>query len=169
MPAPCTSAEGWEAVKATAIARNSIKEAAGLHNVPYAAAKQRASREKWPVGRRPAKNVQQAKQVDQQQLAKISHKSVTTVTSTADALSKALEEDNRETRLSLSVATRKAAKTFRKMPGGDIIGAAQNLKHVVSSASQIHSWDEGGTSPGLTLNFLSLSGDMGIQINTGKQ
>jgi hypothetical protein len=157
MPPPCTN--DWEAVKATAIARNSIKEAAKLHNVPYTAAKKRASREKWPVGRRPAKAVREAKAFNQGQLVKANPRAVSCVTSTADALVIALENDSQETRLDLSKAARKAAKAFRTMQGRAVISEAQNLKHVVNSASQLHGWEE-RPMVGVNLQILNVNGSM---------
>jgi hypothetical protein len=160
MPAPSTT--DWPAVKATAIARNSIKEAAALHNVPYDAAKQRACREKWPVGRRLGKAVQEAKSLEQAQLVKVNPSAVTSVTSTADALVTALAEDNRETRMSLSSATRKAARSLQGMPGGDIVNGARKLKDVVSSAGIIHGWNESGNDQGADMLILSIGGNVNL-------
>lgn len=162
MPAPCTT--DWPAVRATAIALNSIKEAAELHKVSYDAAKMRASREAWPVGRRPAKAVQSAEEVNQAQLAKINPKSVTSVTSTADALTSVLVNDERETRMSLSKATRKAARAVEGLPGVQVFGKARSLKDLVSSAAQLHGWGERGGEGGPDINILSIGGN----VNLGK-
>jgi NADH dehydrogenase/NADH:ubiquinone oxidoreductase subunit G len=140
-------------VKVTAIARGSLKEAASLHKVPYSAVKMRASREKWPVGRRTAQAVQQAREVEQTQLAKISPQSVTRVTSTADALVTALAEDSSETRHDLSKAARKAASKLREMPGAEILSSAQDMKHVANTASMLHGWAEQGRAPVCNINL----------------
>ena len=157
MPPPCT--DNWEAVKATAIARNSIKEAADLHSVPYSAAKMRASREKWPVGQRTAKAVENARQANREQLAKVSPSSVTAVTSTSDALVTALVEDEKQTKHDLSKATRKAAGTLKRMPGAELVSEAQNLKHVAGTAALLHGWEK-GQQVGISLNVLNVAGGM---------
>lgn len=84
MPAAITA--DWEAVKTTAIALNSIKDASEQHQVSYKAAKMRASRESWPVGQRLAKNVVQVKQELANGIQKANPNQVTTVTSSANAL-----------------------------------------------------------------------------------
>ncbi len=150
MPAPCTS--DWPAVKATAIARNSIKEAAELHSVSYEAAKQRASREAWPVGRRPAKAAEQAKQVAHAQLVKVSPSAVASVTSASDAIATAIAQDGRNTKLDLAKAARKAAGTLRDLPGEAIVEKAQQMRHVASTAALLHGWEE-KQAGGLTLQL----------------
>lgn len=142
MPPPSTS--DWPAVKATAIARNSIKEAADLHSVPYTAAKMRASREKWPVGQRTAQAVEKAKQANREQLAKVSPASVTAVTSTSDALVTALAEDSQATRIGFSKAGRKAAEHLATLAPQVLVDkdTAQSAKHWHGVASGTHAWDE---------------------------
>ena len=56
----------------------------------------------------------------------------------ADVLSEILAEDNRETRMGLSEAARKAAETFAKMPGKKVIKRAQAHRHITRSASVLH-------------------------------
>jgi hypothetical protein len=74
-----------------------------------------------------------------------------------------LEEDNRETRLGLSAAARKAAETLAKMPGEKIIKHAQAHRHVTASSSVLHGWDKKGNPVPFSLNVLSL-GDVGVKI-----
>lgn len=140
MPPPST--DNWEAVKATAIALNSIKLAAEQHGVGYEAARQQASREKWPVGRRPAKAAKEAQQFAHAQLVKVSPRAVTSVTSTADALSNVLAEDSRETRISLSKAARQLAK---KGETADLSEAGDVLQ-VGKLAALTHEWQQPGGS-----------------------
>ena len=45
----------------------------------------------------------------------------------SDVLSEVLAEDSRETRIGLSAAARKAAKTFAKMPGSKVIKHARRI------------------------------------------
>jgi len=75
----------------------------------------------------------------------------------ADVLSEILEEDSRETRIGLSAAARKAAKAFAKMPGSNVIKHAQAHRHITSSASVLHGWDEKGNPVPFSLNVLSLT------------
>lgn len=80
-----------------------------------------------------------------------------------DVLTEILENDSRETRIGLSAAARKAAKTFAKMPSSKVIKHAQAHRHITSSASVLHGWDEKGNPVPFSLNVLSL-GNMGIQL-----
>ena len=75
----------------------------------------------------------------------------------SDVLSETLAEDSRETRIGLSVAARKAAETFAKMPGQKVIKNAQAHRHMTASARQLHSWDDNGNPVPFSLNVLSLS------------
>jgi hypothetical protein len=60
----------------------------------------------------------------------------------ADVLSEMLAEDNRETRMGLSAAARKAAEMFAKMPGKKVIKHAQAHRHITRSASVLHGWNK---------------------------
>ena len=75
----------------------------------------------------------------------------------ADVLNEVLAEDSRETRIGLSAAARKAAKTFAKMPGSKVIKHAQAHRHMTASASQLHSWDDEGNLIPFTLNVLNIN------------
>src|SRR5262245_36934760 len=75
----------------------------------------------------------------------------------ADVLSEVLAEDNRETRIGLSAAARKAAATFAKMPGSKVIKHAQAHRHMTASSSVLHSWDDKSNSIPFTLNVLNIN------------
>src|SRR5207249_3887926 len=75
----------------------------------------------------------------------------------SDVLSDLLAEDSRATRIGLSAAARKAAKTFAKMPGSKVIRHAQAHRHVTASASQLHGWDDKGNPVPFTLNVLNIN------------
>src|SRR5262249_4626770 len=81
----------------------------------------------------------------------------------ADVLIEMLAEDSRETRIGLSAAARKAAKTFGNMPGSKVIKHAQAHRHVTRSASVLHGWADKGTPVPFSLNMLNL-GSCDIQI-----
>ena len=136
MPAPST--DDWPAVQATATRLNDIKRAAELHGVSYTAARMRASREKWFVGRRPAVIVQQAKEASREQLAKVSPGVVTSVTSASDALVQEMAENHRETRLGLSKWTRKSAQQLASHP--DPLEAGQAAVQVAQVLAKV--WPE---------------------------
>jgi hypothetical protein len=76
----------------------------------------------------------------------------------SDVLSEVLAEDSRATRIGLSAAARKAAKTLAKMPGSKVIKHAQAHRHVTASSSLLHSWDEKGNPIPFTLNVLNIGG-----------
>ena len=82
----------------------------------------------------------------------------------ADVLSEMLVEDNRETRMGLSAAARKAAETFANMPGSKVIKHAQAHRHVTRSASVLHGWDDKGNPVPFSLNVLNI-GACGIEIS----
>ena len=82
----------------------------------------------------------------------------------ADVLSEILGEDSRETRIGLSAAARKAAKTFAKMSGSKVIKHAQAHRHVTRSASVLYGWDEKGNPVPFNLNVLNI-GACGIEIS----
>lgn len=69
------------------------------------------------------------------------------------ALANLLEEDNRETKLSLSRGIRRIAKHIENEKEDRLFEKADRVKNVVSSASQLHNWEakeEGsGVLPGL--------------------
>jgi hypothetical protein len=139
MPAALTV--DWSAVKATAVALNSIKRAAEQHGVTYEAARVRACRETWPVGRRPAKAVQQAKAVEQAQLVKVTPEAVTSVTSTADALSTALAEDSNATKTGFSRMARRVAEAAAGYQAPKALKNSRALRDVATIAGQVHGWD----------------------------
>lgn len=80
----------------------------------------------------------------------------------ADVLSEILEEDSRETRISLSAAARKATESFAKMPGSKVIRHAQAHRHVTASSSVLHGWDTRFQSESFNLNVLNLGGVVSI-------
>jgi len=82
----------------------------------------------------------------------------------ADVLKETLAADSRETRIGLSAAARKAAKTFAKMPGAKVIKHAQAHRHVTTSASVLHGWDEEGNPAPFNLNVLNLA-QLGLRID----
>lgn len=160
MPPPCT--DDWNAVRNTAVALNSIKEAARLHNVPYEAARMRASREKWPVGHRTAKAIADAVQVNRDQLAKVSPSSVTAVTTTSDALVSQLKEHGESTKINLAKVAKNASEVLLKKKGNALLKQHQAFKNFVSGSGQLHDWGTGSAGAGFTLNVLSIGGDMSL-------
>lgn len=59
----------------------------------------------------------------------------------SDSLAGKLREDNESTRLDLSKATRNASKSLAELPGSMVLVRSEDLRRVVSSAAQIHAWD----------------------------
>lgn len=160
MPPACT--DDWNAVKNTAVALNSIKEAADLHNVPYKAAKMRASREKWPVGHRTAKAIANAVQVNRDQLAKTNPSSVTAVTTTSDALLSKLKETGESTKINLAKVAKHASEVLLKKKGNALLKQHQAFKNFVSGSGQLHDW--GTSSAGGSINLNILTGQAAVQI-----
>ena len=75
----------------------------------------------------------------------------------ADVLSEILAEDSPATRIGLSAAARRAAETFAKMPGSQVIKHAQAHRHMTASSSVLHSWDDKGNPIPFTLNVLNIN------------
>jgi hypothetical protein len=114
----------------------------------------RCSRQKWLV---------KSEQVKADAVATSSTALSANVRKGSDVLSEILAEDSRETRIGLSSAARKAAETFRKMPGTKVIKHAQAHRHITASSSQLHDWDEQKFGPDFTLNVLNLH-TFGIEV-----
>jgi hypothetical protein len=114
----------------------------------------RCSREKWLV---------KSEEVKADAIAMSPTAMSATVRRGSDVLAEILSEDSRETRIGLSAAARKAAETFRKMPGAKVIKHAQAHRHITASSSQLHGWDEHKFGPDFTLNVLNL-GACGIEV-----
>jgi hypothetical protein len=74
----------------------------------------------------------------------------------SDSLAAHLREDNESTRADLSRATRKASKVLGDADGEFVIARSEDLRRVVSSAAQIHGWDQeqqgSGTFGGLRVH-----------------
>jgi hypothetical protein len=66
-----------------------------------------------------------------------------------------LAEDSRENSNRSVSRSRKAAKTFAKMPGSKVIKHAQAHRHMTANASQLYSWDDKGNLVPFTLNVLN--------------
>jgi hypothetical protein len=81
------------------------------------------------------------------------------------SLTTALADDERDTRLSLSAAGRKAARHVRGLSGGDIFDAARKFKDLTGGVSQIHNWGDRGQDQGGDTLVLSIGGN----VNLGEQ
>jgi hypothetical protein len=118
----------------------------------------RCSREKWLV---------KSEQVKADAVATSPTALSANVRKGCDVLSEILAEDSRETRIGLSAAARKAAETFRKMPGASVIKHAQAHRHVTASSSQLHGWDDKGNAIPFSLSVLNY-GTCGIEVRERK-
>lgn len=86
----------------------------------------------------------------------------------SDVLANVLAEDNRETKIGLSKAGRKAAETFAGMNGEQVIEQADGFSKIVTGVSKIHAWE--AVQPGSgTLNLNLLSGQTVVQIGQQAQ
>jgi hypothetical protein len=152
----------WAGLRAAAVAigiRKAVRQAA--RDLPpdeqerfIQRAMKRCSREKWLV---------KSEQVKADAIATSATALSANVRKGSDVLSEILAEDSRETRIGLSAAARKAAETFRKMPGASVIKHAQAHRHITASSSQLHGWDEQKFGPGFSLNVLNY-GTCGIEV-----
>lgn len=147
MPAAITA--DWEAVRDTAVALQSIKLAAEKHEVPYEAARMRASREAWPVGRRLAKALAAAKQAHSKAIVAANPKAVASVTSTSDALISTLADRKDKSALHLSKYVVDASQRGANSNGQ--LELADDLNKVASIRSKV--WPEEKQAGGFTLNL----------------
>lgn len=92
----------------------------------------RAHREEWPVGQRPAKTAQAAKEVAQAQLVKVSPRAVTAVTTTVDALVATLADRHKQTKLGLSKWAVESSDHLSTLKGEE---AAAGFQQAVGTAS----------------------------------
>lgn len=138
----------WQSVKDTAVALQSISEAARRHGVSIDAACQRAKREAWPVGRRPMKAITEAKQAAQAAVTLANPNAVRTVITTSAAVSDVLSEDREQTKISLS----KAARTMAKEAETAGLGKAKSAHEVAKLWAITHG--VGSADGNQTVNLL---------------
>jgi hypothetical protein len=136
MPQPIVPIHQWEQVRDTAVACGSIKRAAEQHSVSYVAARQRARREQWPVGRRLNTAIELAKTAARKS-TEAEQGRVTPVTSASDALVNILAEDERETKLSISRSARQLAAQGETAS----LDEARRVHDVAKTAALVHRWD----------------------------
>jgi hypothetical protein len=64
------------------------------------------------------------------------------VVTSAESLEQRLKHDAEATRIGLSTATRKASVTLAECDGDEVVYVSARLKDVVSSAAQLHGWNQ---------------------------
>src|SRR5262245_1297096 len=64
------------------------------------------------------------------------------VVTPAESLEQRLNQDAEATRVGLSTATRKASVSLAERDGDEVVYVAARLKDVVSSAAQLHGWNQ---------------------------
>jgi hypothetical protein len=67
----------------------------------------------------------------------------------SDALKSLLEDDSKETKLSLSKGVRRLAKHIETMPEPILFTGADKVKAAVNSASMLHNWQEAEQGSGV--------------------
>lgn len=92
---------------------------------------------------------------------------VRSVRKASDVMADLLAEDSKETKISLSKGIRRAACMISQMPEQMLFNGADRVKHIVSSAAQVHGWDEAKSNNSFTLQVLSIGGTTGIKIEQG--
>ena len=74
------------------------------------------------------------------------------VVSPAESLEQRLKQDAEATRIGLSTATRKASISLAQREGDEVVYVAAKLKDVVSSAAQLHGWNQ----PAVNVNIANI-------------
>ena len=108
----------------------------------------RCSREKWLV---------KSQQDKADALVTSSSALSANVRNGADVLSEVLAEDSRETRISLSAATRKAAEHLAASKATKIVRKHHALRSITQSAAELHDWNEKHPDQHFTLNMLNIN------------
>lgn len=141
---PASLVTDWTQVRATAIATGNLAEAARLHGVTHAATRQRASRERWPVGQRALTAVKQAVAHANaiQAAARRTERGVTVVTPEPVTASQALERHMTETRdefrTHTATALRNASRAASRLADDDALEQARRLADLVSAGTKLH-------------------------------
>jgi hypothetical protein len=117
-------------------------------------AMKRCSREKWLV---------KSQQDRADALATSSTALSANVRNGADVLSEMLAEDNRETRINLSAAARKAAEHLAAGKPAKIVREHHALRSLTQSAAELHNWNQKHPEKPFTLNVLNLA-SLGLKI-----
>jgi hypothetical protein len=149
MPKALLSREQWGHVHATAVALQSIQEAAKAHGVSIQAAYKRARREKWLVGRPATVEANRAERVERAEAAGVlvaSRRQAAPVTA-ADAIDAEINQNGRKTRAMLSQALYHAAGQARKTKHP--LAKARHIRDVASAAATVHP-DQFGSAGGAT-------------------
>jgi len=134
------------AVKDTAISTGSLKEAARIHNVSYNAVKQKAYREKWPVGPRALKLAEAAVAHANDQVRKSIRRAegrniIPKTTSTA--LAEIIVEKHGEYRLDMATTVASAAKHASTLPPSVQLKEARKLDSLASAGGKIFGTPDG--------------------------
>ena len=74
------------------------------------------------------------------------------VVTPAESLEQRLKQDAEATRIGLSTATRKASVSLAECDGDEVVYVAARLKDVVSSAAQLHGWNQ----PAVNVNIANI-------------
>ena len=149
----------WPGIRASAVALQSVREAAmrAASNLPSDEARRfvervnkRAYRERWLDH---AKALAKPRDNGSLPLSK-------PVQSGADSLQDALLEHGNATKLALSTAARRGAEHLAKARPAAILKRHHALRNVTAAAAQLHGWDSGKGGTHVSLNLLSIGGDM---------
>jgi len=120
-------------------------------------AMKRCSRQKWLV---------KAQQDKADAVATSTRTLSANVRKGSDVLSEILAEDSRETRLSLSAASRKAAEHLAASKSAKIVREHHALRSVTKSAAELHNWNQQHPEQPFSLNVLNL-GEWEITVDKG--
>jgi len=154
--------DDWPAVRDSAIALGSISEAARRHGVSIDAACQRAKRESWPVGRRPAKMLAQVREQVAQQV--VQNGGVRNVRTTGEVILESLAESGKRSKLHLSRYVEKTSEHAAKVAENDpetALAQASDVASVAKTAALVHGWGDkalGGSSV-VNIGQINLGGD----------
>src|SRR5215510_14348685 len=75
------------------------------------------------------------------------------VVTPAQSLEERLKHDAEATRVGLSTATRKASVSLSERDGDCVVNVSARLKDVVSSAAQLHGWNQPNVNVGVQVNI----------------
>lgn len=141
---PAAATDNWEAVQTLAVALGNISEAARRCGVSIDAACQRARRENWQVGRRPAQAVQAAKVAHSNAIHAANPNAVRIVRTPPEIVSDAnadLSSRSRSASLRYSAATLEHSARLATTDPEAALASAADVKAAMQIAQAAGSWN----------------------------
>ena len=149
----------WAEIRTAYASGLGLRELARNMGIPAGTVLARSKREGWTQQIATAKLLQRPAMA--REIARADAiEAITPTQSAAISVRDALAEDSRVSRLAMSRGLRRAAETVSALPGGEIIGSAQNVRAMAASLATIHGWaSEQGTRNSMLIQLINGNAD----------